>query len=158
VPENGRVADGIHGGEAEYSDHLYNQATYIGASCLLYKITGESKYKANALNGTDYVFDKMVNSTDERILNYENGYEQGIYTAILAQYLPMVVYDFQQKTYLNYIQRNMQKAWDNRDKERGLQGGDFLKKTESTDVVESYGGSALPALMLMFPAHTMKGE
>ncbi len=158
VPENGRVADGIHGGKAEYSDHLYNQATYIGASCLLYKITGESKYKANALNGTEYVFDKMVNSTDERILNYENGYEQGIYTAILAQYLPMVVYDFQQKTYLNYIQRNMQKAWDNRDKERGLQGGDFLKKTESTDVVESYGGSALPALMLMFPAHTMKGE
>ena len=52
----------------------------------------------------------------------------------------------------------MQKAWDNRDKERGLQGGDFLKKTESTDEVESYGGSALPALMLMFPAHTMKGE
>lgn len=158
VPEGGRVADGIHGGNAEYSDHLYNQATYIGASCLLYKLTRENRYRDNALNATRYVFDNMVHSTDERILNYENGYEQGIYTAIFAQYLPMVVYDLKEKTYLRYIQRNMQKAWENRDPQRGLQNGNFLLKTGSTDVVESYGGSALPALMLMFPAHTMEGE
>jgi len=153
APASGRVADGIHGGSAEYSDHLYNQATYIGASCLLYKITGESKYRANALNGTRYVFNNMVTGTN-KILKFENGYEQGIYTAIFAQYLPMVVYDLQQKTYLTYIQRNMQKAWDNRDEERGLQAGNFAKKTESDEVVESYGGSGLPALMLMFPTQT----
>ena len=148
---SGRVADGIHGGGPEFTDHLYNQATYIGASCLLYKITGDAKYKTNAINGTKYVFNKMVNGN--KILNFENGYEQGVYTAIFAQYLPMVVYDLQQTTYLKYIQRNMQKAWDNRDQERGIQGGNFLNKTAGSDVVESYGGSALPALMLMFPAH-----
>ena len=151
VPSNGRVADGIHGGDPEYSDHLYNQATYIGASCLLYKLTGEEKYKANAIAATRYVFLRMVNG--RRILKYENGYEQGIYAAIFAQYLPMVVYDLGETSYLPYIQRNMQTAWDNRDTERGLQGGDFTKKTSSTDVVESYGASAMPALMLMFPAH-----
>ena len=147
----GRVADGIHGGGPEFSDHLYNQATYIGASCLLYNLTGESKYRTNALNATRYVFNSMVNSS--KILKFENGYEQGVYTAIFAQYLPMVVYDLGQKTYLTYIQRNMQKAWDNRDQVRGLQTGDFSKKTTEDDVVESYGGSGLPALMLMFPAH-----
>ena len=153
VPSNGRVADGIHGGDPEYSDHLYNQATYIGASCLLYKLTGEEKYKTKALTATRYVFLRMVNG--RRILKYENGYEQGIYTAIFAQYLPMVVYDLGDTTYLPYIQRNMQTAWDNRDTGRGLQGGDFTKSTSSTDVVESYGASAMPALMLMFPAHAM---
>lgn len=150
APSNGRVADGIHGGDPEYKDHLYNQATYIGASCLLYKLTGEAKYKTNALLGTRYVFSNMVNTG--RILKYENGYEQGIYAAIFAQYLPMVVYDFEQTTYLTYIQRNMQRAWDNRDTERGLQGGNFSTQTTSTDVVESYGASGMPALMLMFPA------
>ena len=152
APTNGRVADGIHGGGPEYSDHLYNQATYIGASCLLYKLTGQTKYRTNALNGTSYVFNSMVQGTN-KILNFENGYEQGVYAAIFAQYLPMVVYDLGQKTYLTYIQRNMQKAWDNRDQSRGLQAGNFNKKTSETDVVESYGGSGMPALMLMFPAH-----
>ena len=47
----------------------------------------------------------------------------------------------------------MQKAWDNRDQVRGIQAGNFTKKTAETDVVESYGGSGMPALMLMFPAH-----
>jgi hypothetical protein len=93
----------------------------------------------------------MVNSS--KILNFENGYEQGVYAAIFAQYLPMVVYDLGQKTYLTYIQRNMQKAWDNRDQVRGIQAGNFAKKTAEDDVVESYGGSGMPALMLMFPAH-----
>lgn len=157
APTNGRVADGIHGGSAEYSDHLYNQATYIGASCLLYKLTGQARYRTNALNGTKYVFNNMVSGTN-KILKFENGYEQGVYAAIFAQYLPMVVYDLGQTTYLTYIQRNMQKAWDNRDQVRGIQIGDFNKKTSETDVVESYGGSGLPALMLMFPAHITKDD
>ncbi len=151
VPSAGRVADGIHGGGPEYSDHLYNQATYIGASCLLYKLTGDEQYKNNAISGTRYVFTRMVNA--KRILKYEGGYEQGIYAAIFAQYLPMVVYDLGQTNYLTYVQANMQTAWDNRDPVRGIQMGNFTVATARTDVVESYGASGMPALMLMFPAH-----
>ncbi len=151
VPSSGRVADGIHGGGPEYSDHLYNQATFIGASCLLYKLTGDEQYKKNAISGTRYVFLRIANN--ERILKYEGGYEQGIYAAIFAQYLPMVVYDLGQTDYLTYVQANMQKAWDNRDPVRGIQMGNFTVATSSTDVVESYGASGMPALMLMFPAH-----
>lgn len=155
VNSSGRVADGIHGGGPEYSDHLYNQATYIGASCLLYKLTGEKTYLSKAQKAADYVISNMCTNS---ILKFENGYEQGVYTAIYAQYMKMLIYDCGlSKTltnkYLKHIQRQMQKGWDNRDQERGIQAGNFAKKTESTDVVESYGGSGLPALMLMFPAH-----
>ena len=151
---NGRVADGIHGGSPEYHDHLYNQATYIGASCLLYKITGDASYLTKARRGADYVISNMCSST---ILKYENGYEQGIYAAIYAQYMKLLVYDCDLSVslltkYLRHIQRNIDKAYKNRDQVRGIQVGNFAQTTSSDDVVESYGASGMPALMLMFPA------
>ncbi len=154
VNSNGRVADGIHGGGPEYSDHLYNQATYIGASCLLYLITGEVSYLSKACKGADYVINNMCSNN---ILKYESGYEQGIYAAIYAQYMKILVYDCGlsetlMNKYLNHIKRNIQRAYVNRDQTRGIQIGDFAKKTSGTVVVESYGASGMPALMLMFPA------
>lgn len=154
VNSNGRVADGIHGGGPEFSDHLYNQATYIGASCMLYKLTGEIAYLSKARRAADYVINNMCTAG---ILKYENGYEQGIYAAIYAQYIKMLVYDCDLslayvKKYLTHIQKNIQKAYTNMDAERGIQIGYFAKKTAPTDVVESYGASGMPALMLMFPA------
>ena len=56
------------------------------------------------------------------------------------------------KKYLSHIQRNLQKAYTNMDQTRGLQNGNFAKATGADDVVESYGASGMPALMLMFPA------
>ena len=151
---DGRVADGIHGGGPEFSDHLYNQATYIGASCLLYQLTHEISYLTKAKKGADYVINKMCSGG---ILKYETGYEQGIYAAIYAQYIKMLIYDCDLssallKKYLMPIQRNIQKAYTNMDPTRGIQMGNFAKATTADDVVESYGASGMPALMLMFPA------
>ena len=146
--QNGRVADGIHGGGPEYHDHLYNQATYIGASCLLYKITGEAKYLTNARRAADYVFNTMSSGY---ILPLETGVEQGIYCAIFAQYLHLLVYDCGQTRYLSYVKRNIERGWTNRDTERGISNGKFTGKTASDERVESYTASGLPALMLMFP-------
>ncbi|MBP3711733.1 MAG: alpha-1,6-mannanase [Bacteroidaceae bacterium] len=153
VNSNGRVADGIHGGDPEFSDHLYNQATYIGASCLLYLLTDEVSYLTKAQRAANYVINNMCTST---ILKYETGYEQGIYAAIYAQYIKMLVYDCGlsetlKKKYMTHIQRNIQRAYTNMDPVRGIQMGNFAKKTSETDVVESYGASGMPALMLMFP-------
>ena len=150
VNTSGRVADGIHGGGPEFKDHLYNQATYIGASCMLYKITGETKYRTNAIRGANYVFTTM-SSTNGGYLPLEKGVEQGIYAAIFAQYISMLVYDLEQTRFLTYIKKNLQKAWDNRDTERGISNGNFRQKTTSTEQVESYTASGMPALMLMFP-------
>lgn len=154
VTNSGRVADGIHGGDPEYSDHLYNQATYIGASCLLYQLTQEISYLTKAQRAANYVINSMCTN---QILKYENGYEQGIYAAIYAQYIKMLIYDCGlsealMKKYLTHIQRNLQKAYTNMDPTRGIQIGNFAKSTSADDVVESYGASGMPALMLMFPA------
>ena len=150
----GRVADGIHGGGPEFSDHLYNQATYIGASCLLYQLTHEISYLTKAKKGADYVIGSMTSGS---VLKYETGYEQGIYAAIYAQYIKLLIYDCDLssallKKYLMPIQRNIQKAYTNMDPTRGIQMGNFAKATTADDVVESYGASGMPALMLMFPA------
>ena len=154
VNNSGRVADGIHGGDPEYSDHLYNQATYIGASCMLYLLTNEISYLTKAKRAADYVISNMCNN---QIFKYENGYEQGIYTAIYAQYIKMLIYDCGlsealTRKYLTHIQRNIQRAYTNMDQTRGIQIGNFAKATSADDVVESYGASGMPALMLMFPA------
>ena len=154
VNSSGRVADGIHGGGPEFTDHLYNQATYIGASCMLYLLTNEISYLTKAQRGANYVINNMCTSG---ILKYENGYEQGIYAAIYAQYMKLLIYDCGlsealTRKYLTHIQRNLQKAYTNMDQTRGIQIGNFSKPTSADDVVESYGGSGMPALMLMFPA------
>ena len=151
---NGRVADGIHGGDPEFSDHLYNQATYIGASCMLYLLTDEVIYLTKARRAANYVRSSMCSGG---ILKYETGYEQGIYAAIYAQYMKMLVYDCglsesARKIYLDHIQKNIQKAYTTMDPTRGIQKGNFAQTTSATDVVESYGASGMPALMLMFPA------
>ena len=154
VNSNGRVADGIHGGGPEFTDHLYNQATYIGASCLLYQLTQDINYLTKALKGADYVVNNMCGNTD--ILKYESGYEQGIYAAIYAQYIKLLVYDCglsegTANTYLEHIKKNIQRAFVAMDKTRGIQIGNFARNTKESDVVESYGASGMPALMLMFP-------
>lgn len=147
--KNGRVADGIHGGGPEFNDHLYNQATYIGASCLLYQITGQDNYLLKAKKAANYVFTSMCSGG---ILPWESGVEQGVYAAIFAQYMHMLVYDCGQTQYMTYIKRNLQRGWDKRDKTRGISNGNFRKDTAEDSQIDSYSASALPALMLMFPA------
>ena len=155
VNSSGRVADGIHGGNPEFSDHLYNQATYIGASVLLYQLTGVRTYLTKAQTAANYVISNMCkNST---YLNYETGYEQGVYAAIYAQYMRELIYECGlsqtlTKKYLTHIVKNLNGAYARMDKTRLIQSGNFAKGTSADDVVESYGGSAMPALMLLFPA------
>ena len=158
VNNSGRVADGIHGGGPEFTDHLYNQATYIGASCLLYLLTNEVSYLTKAQRAANYVMNNMCSNY---FLKYETGYEQGIYAAIYAQYMHTFIYDCglsdaMKKKFMTHIQRNIQKAYTNMDQTRGIQIGNFAKNTLETDVVESYGASGMPALMLMFPVGDSK--
>lgn len=80
---DGRVADGIHDGGPEWNDHLYNQATYIGASKLLYQLTKDKIYSQKTTEGLNYISRHMA---PDGILPREFGPEQGIYTAIFSQY------------------------------------------------------------------------
>ena len=147
----GEVADSKHGeGNPAWSDHVYNQATFIGASLLLYKATGEKTYLDNAILGADYTMNTMSGTYD--LLPFESGVEQGIYTAIFAEYMAWLVYDCGQTQYLPFLKRTIKTGWANRDKTRNVCGGEYYKKLPEGAEIDSYSASGIPALMLLFPA------
>ena len=147
----GKIADSRHGnGEPAWgAPHVYNQATFIGASILLYKATGDKAYLDNAVRAADYTVGEM--SAEHGVLPFESGIEQGIYTAIFAQYIAWLVYDCGQAQYLPFLYHTIETGWNNRDKARGICGGDYAKPLASDEKVDSYSASGIPALMLLFP-------
>ncbi|NDV64794.1 glycoside hydrolase family 76 protein [Bacteroides sp. 224] len=145
---DGKVADSKHGnGRPAWKTHVYNQATCIGAAVMLYKETGEEFYKQDAILAADYVKNKMSDS--KGILFVENGVEQGIYTAIFAEYIIRLIEDCNQKQYLPWMRYNIENGWKNRDA-RNLTYKDFNKPCP-TEVLEVYDASACPALMQVIP-------
>ncbi len=142
----GNVADSRHGNGVDWGATVYNQGTFIGASCLLYKITGEKAYLDNAVMAANYTMNAM--SAPLYILPYRDGEEQGVYTAIFAQYMAMLIYDCGQTQFLPWMQRNINYGWSFRDK-RNLTGKNYIKSPDST--VSCYDASGIPALMLLFP-------
>ncbi len=148
--KTGRVADSRHGsGNPAWKAHVYNQATFIGASVLLYKATGEKHYLDNAILAADYTVNEM--SALHNLLPFERGIEQGIYTAIFAQYMAVLVYDCGQTQYIPFLERNIEFGWANRDETRNVCGGEYDKKLPAGVKIDSYSASGIPALMLLFP-------
>ena len=149
--KTGKVADSRHGkGTPAWKAHIYNQATFIGASVLLYKATGKKSYLNNAILAADYSVKEM--SAEHNLLPFEKGIEQGIYTAIFAQYMAMLVYDCGQNQYLPFLKHNIEVGWANRDKTRNVCGGEYWKVLPDGADIDSYSASGIPALMLLFPA------
>lgn len=143
----GKVADSRHGKGVDWTTTMYNQGSFIGASCLLYKITGERSYLENAILAADYSMNVL--SAPLNIFPYRNGEEQGIYTAIFAQYLHMLVYDCGQKQFLKWVQNTIDTGWKHRDS-RNLTGKDYTSAPPSD--LSCYDASGIPALMLLFPS------
>ena len=149
--ETGKIADSRHGnGNPAWKSHVYNQATFIGASILLYKATGEKRYLDNAILAADYTVKDM--SAEHKVLPFEGGIEQGIYTAIFAEYMAWLVYDCGQTQYLPFLKRTIKTGWANRDETRNVCGGEYHKKLPAGAEIDSYSASGIPALMLLFPA------
>ncbi|MDE6086276.1 MAG: glycoside hydrolase family 76 protein [Muribaculaceae bacterium] len=147
----GRIADSRHGnGNPDWKAHVYNQATFIGGSVLLYKATGDERYLDNAKLAADYTVNVM--SVENGVLPFERGIEQGIYTAILAQYMAWLVYDCGQTQYLPFLRHSIESGWTNRDETRNVCGGVYSEKLPEGAEVDSYSASGIPALMLLFPA------
>lgn len=147
--ESGKIADSRHGeGNPNWKTHIYNQATFIGASVLLYKVTHNADYLKNAILAADYSVHQM--SAEHGVLPFENGIEQGIYTAIFAQYMAMLVYDCGQTQYLPFLQKNIAMGWENRDCTRDICSGEYFRKCKEGEEIDSYSASGIPALMLLF--------
>lgn len=153
----GAVADSKHDGNnnANWQMLVYNQATCMGAAAMLYLETGEQKYLNHAIAAMDYIVREK--STANKILMPEGttnqaevANEQGIYNAILAQYLPILINDCGQTQYIEFIERSIEYGWKNRDKTRNL-CNKLLEKAPTTGALSVYTASGVPALMLTFP-------
>lgn len=149
--QTGAVADSKHGsGEPHWKMHVYNQGTCIGAAMLLYKETGEERYLRDAVRAADYVKDQMCDQ--EGILPFRPGEEQGVYTAIFAQYIIRLIEDGNKPEYLPWLQNNINRGWQNRDRDRGLTSKNYNRKVSASEAVSCYDASGIPALMLVCPA------
>jgi hypothetical protein len=148
--KRGLVADSRHGKANDWTSQVYNQATCIGAATMLYKSTGEQRYLDVAKLTADYTMNTM--SAPLMIMPYKNGIEQGIYTAIFAQYIVRLIEDGNQKQYLPWLQRTINYGWKNRDKSRNLMGKNYTQQYTANDVIECYDASGITALMLVIPA------
>lgn len=142
---DGKVADHkVMDDPVNWTTNLYNQATCIGAAMMLYNETKDNMYLADAILAADYSKNKM--SDKNGILYYKNGIEQGIYTAIFAQYIIRLIEDGNQPQYNEWLRKNIDTAWKNRDKSRNLTFKDASKPCP-TGVIEVYDASGCPALM-----------
>ncbi|MDP9076925.1 MAG: glycoside hydrolase family 76 protein [Bacteroidota bacterium] len=146
---SGEVADHKIGNNPPgYQDYTYNQGTAIGAGVMLYDVTKDASYLADAKLAADYTQNSMcVNG----ILPAEGDFnEQGVLKAIFAQYIMMLIDDGGQKQYLSWIQQNANTSWTNRDKARNLTYRNYAVPCP-TGIIQSYEASSGVTFMQICP-------
>jgi hypothetical protein len=147
----GKVADNkVDNNPADWSTHTYNQASCIGAAVMLYKKTGDTKYLNDAVLAADYTKNKMSDANG--ILPFEGGEEQGVYNAILAQYMIRLIGDGNKPDYLVWLRKNINFAYGRRNTSTGLMGKDYKTTPAAGAAVSAYDACSIPALMQVVPA------
>jgi len=146
---SGQVADHKIGNNPPgYQDYTYNQGTAIGAGVMLYDVTKDSSYLADAKLAADYTQNNMC---VDGILPAEGDFnEQGVLKAIFGQYIMMLIKDGGQNQYLSWIQKNVNTAWTNRDKARNLTYRNYAVPCP-TGIIQSYEASSGVTLMQICP-------
>lgn len=155
----GLIHDSRHGANIGGGPLIYNQGTFIGASMLLYKATGDPRYLQLARDGADYSIDTM--SAEKGLLpwahNPNNPYdqgslEQGVYPAIWGQYMRLLAdEEGDSSKYVKFIEKNIEEGWRNRDSLSGICDGQAWSQTPADTIIGSYSASSIPSLMLLFP-------
>ena len=146
----GAVADNkVDNNPADWTTHTYNQASCIGAAVMLYKKTGDVAYLNDAVLAADYTKNKM--SDVNGILPFEGGEEQGVYNAILAQYMIRLIQDCNKPDYLPWLRKNINTAYGKRSSATGLMGKDYKTTPPAGVPVSVYDACSIPALMQVVP-------
>ncbi len=146
----GAVADNkVDNNPADWTPHTYNQASCIGAAVMLYKKTGDAAYLNDAVLAADYTKNKM--SDVNGILPFEGGEEQGVYNAILAQYIIRLIQDGNKPDYLPWLRKNINTAYGKRSSATGLMGKDYKTPPPAGTPVSAYDACSIPALMQVVP-------
>lgn len=145
-PSTGRVADHKIGDNSPgFEDYTYNQGTAIGAAVMLYKETGSEEYLKDAIAAADYTKNQMSN--EEGILPAEGDWnEQGVLKAIFARYIDLLIEETGQDQYQSWLHKNINTAWNNRDRERNLMFRDY-DTPAPTGRIQSYEASSAVGFM-----------
>lgn len=153
--KDGKVADNMHYNhlfknsmDIDWTTQLYNQGTFIGSAVMLYKATQEERFLQDAILAADYVKQQMC--YDNGLLPFKNGIEQGIYTAIFAQYIALLIEDGNQPQYKEWLNDNIRRTWNNRDRTCNITFKDASKPCPE-GAIEVYDASGCPALMQVIP-------
>jgi len=147
---SGKVADNkVDNNPADWTVHTYNQASCIGAAVLLYKKTNNAMYLGDAVLAADYTKNKMCDVNG--ILPFESGEEQGVYNAILAQYMIRLIEDGNKPGYLPWLRKNINLAYGKRSTSTGLMGKDYKTTPPAGSPVSCYDACSIPALMQVVP-------
>lgn len=126
--DNGAVYDNINlQGEYNTWCSTYNQGTFIGASHLLYKITGEQEYLDRAIKAADYTMNEMY--AQGVISNEDSGSDLPGFKGILTRWLGKLVEEEGLDQYSDWMLLNAETAWNNRN-EKGLMNTLWNEKTE----------------------------
>jgi len=146
----GAVADNkVDNNPADWTTHTYNQASCIGAAVMLYKKTGDVAYLNDAVLAADFTKNKMCDGNG--ILPFEGGEEQGVYNAILAQYMIRLIVDGNKPDYLPWLRKNINTAYGKRSSSTGLMGKDYNTTPPAGTPVSAYDACSIPALMQVVP-------
>jgi len=152
----GKVADSTHdNGDVDWTAHIYNQATCMGACAMMYLATKDQAALSNAKLALSFIVNKktgaggcIIGEGDANQTAVTD--EMGIYNAILAQYLPVLFRDCGAPDNSATIKKSIEAGWAAKDT-RGLCNKDFITALDATKTVSSYTASGLPALMLTYP-------
>ncbi len=147
----GSVWDSINSsGSINKVNFTYTQGTFIGASNLLYQITGVQSYYDNAKKALDYTRNHM---TTNNILQSENGSDLSGFKGIFCRYaLKFVKENGLVSTYQAWFQLNANTAWSHKDS-RGLMDQNWAVQTGS-GVLQSWSCSSAVVLMQVCPPDT----
>ena len=113
----GAVADNMSGGNVNGGALSYNQGTFMGAAHLLYKATGDLKYKTEAVKAAEYQMDNM---TTDGIMNSETGTansDNALFKGIFIRYAVLMANDEEsfdagfRKELADFITHNAITAW-----------------------------------------------
>jgi hypothetical protein len=85
------------------------------------------------------------------ILPFEGGEEQGVYNAILAQYIIRLIQDCNRPDYLPWLRKNINTAYGRRSTVTGLMGKDYKSTPAAGVPVSAYDACSIPALMQVVP-------
>lgn len=125
----------------------YNQGTYIGASVLLHRMTGESMYLAEAKKTADWTRAHLCTGPD-RILQNENQGDGGAFKGIFVRYMKLLVRDGGATEFVPWMQANAETAWRHRRAADNIMGYDW--SVPAGRGIQSQSASSAVSLLLCF--------